>query len=142
MDADYAWAAGFIDGEGGVYIHKARKGKYTYVRGVLKVNQAIYSAPILRLQQLLGGTVRERKTLTVTGKQVFEWQLTKSSELQASLPLILPYMIVKDAQIKLLLELATLFKHAGRGGSPFAQEREEIYQRYCAFKANLACTCT
>ena|ERR1039458_7190436 len=135
-ELDLAWAAGFLDGEGGFFIYKIRKrDKYDCVRGHLKVNQAVHRDPIDRLHDLFGGSVTERRTRTVTGKRVYEWQMSRSADLQASLPLVLPYMIVKRDQAELLLKLSTYYKNGGRGGSPYREEREDIYRCFQETKA-------
>lgn len=125
---DLAWCAGFLDGEGCFHLHRERAT--SLISPVVKANQAAHREPIDSLQRILGGTVRVRSVLTATDKMVYEWQIRSSDDLKRSLPLIIPYMRVKDRQALLILELAQYVGRYGRGGNPYRAEREDVYDRY------------
>lgn len=134
---DYIWAAGFLDGEGSFYMDKRlTRGKYLTVRSHVMANQAVYAAPIEKLHGLFGGTYRERKARTSTGKRVYEWQVTANEDVANTLTLVLPFLVVKKPLAELQLELTHhQGNRFGRGGNPHAEERLRIYDRYATLRA-------
>ena len=67
MAVDYAWAAGFFDGEG--YVSITRRDDTIHVR----VSQ-VEREPLERLKDMFGGHIRDKRT-TGNRKQCFEWNI-------------------------------------------------------------------
>ena len=134
---DHIWAAGFLDGEGSFHMSKClTRGKYLTVRSHIKANQAVYSLPIEKLHRLFGGTFRERKARTSTGKRVYEWQVTSNEDVANTLTILLPFLVVKKPLAELQLELTGYQGNRfGRGGNPNTSDRLRIYDSYARLKA-------
>lgn len=102
----YAWAAGFIDGDGYISIQR-RKTVYkdkVYRGHYLRVGvNHVASEPLEELQKLFGGTLKPRKTYG-NRKPQLRWQINCSKAAEV-LEQILPYMINKVEAAKIGLEL-------------------------------------
>jgi hypothetical protein len=105
-----AWAAGFIDGEGVVYISKGKPSQ----RGVSPRYNLVVQVgctrlePLLRLQELFGGSI-----CTNTNKRKPHWKpkfVWNVSALKAvsCISRVLPYLSIKREQACLGLELEQL----------------------------------
>lgn len=132
-EVDFAWAAGFLDGEGSFIGYKGgwqpRAGGArvrTMYRPRLSAAQATHREPIDRLRLILGGSVHELTRRTSTGRPVFEWALNNAEVLRAVLPRLVPHMTVKRAQAEALLEFAQLMR---RDSGPMRIPDVEILAR-------------
>jgi len=134
---DLIWAAGFLDGEGSFHMEKGlTRGKYLTVRSFIKANQAVFPTPIEKLHELFGGTFKERKARTSTGKRVYEWQVTSNADVSNTLTKLLPFLVVKKPLAELQLELTKYQGNRfGRGGNPNGPARLRIYDSYARLKA-------
>ena len=137
--ADHIWAAGFLDGEGSFHMEKGwrkLKGReYLQVRSFIKANQAVFPLPMEKLQGIFGGSFRERKARTSTGKRVYEWQVTSNDGVATVLEAILPYLVVKRPFAELQLELTHYQGNRfGRGGNPHIPDRLRIYDSYARLR--------
>lgn len=105
---ELAWCAGFFDGEGFVTIQKRNSkvnGKqYTgfYLR--VGVNHVAIE-PLLALQKILGGTIRQQSPEKVSGnrKPRHSWQMSCSDAGEA-LKKLMPYLRNKQKVVELGLE--------------------------------------
>lgn len=93
QDLDYAWAAGFLDGEGYIAALATRTGN---TRLVIKASQ-IDRDPIQRLRDLFGGAVFESRRRTTSGNIVWSWQVNGARAV-ACLEGIRPYVARKNAK--------------------------------------------
>jgi hypothetical protein len=113
---EYAWAAGFIDGEG--YLQIARKGGRRHdaecLRPWLRCEQVV-RAPLDRLQALLGGSVCSIGQTSV-GRQKWAWTLVSGPLLRQHLPLLITHMTVKRRQAEVLLEFVQTMRARGEPG--------------------------
>lgn len=102
-EAELAWAAGFVDGEGyiGVIRAKTKRGLYySYITHV-EVAQA-KAAPIIRFKEMFGGNVK----FVANRKQGYWYWRTFSRETVPILKQLLPYLFVKKEQALLVIEFA------------------------------------
>lgn len=99
---NYAWAAGFFDGDGYVTV-QVRGGKYKGYYIVAGVNH-VAEEPIHELIKLFGGKFRKAKTVVGNRKRRTEWKLTCSNA-ENFLKCIQPYLVNKKEVVKLALEL-------------------------------------
>lgn len=119
-EADFAWAAGFLDGEGCFLCRPVEKGGQK-TPGVLRRKPSIDACqcaeePIRKLQRILGGMVITLNRKTVTGKTVWHWQNNSARQIRAILPKLLPYLTVKRDAAELLLAHAITFSGARKNG--------------------------
>lgn len=86
----YAWAAGFLDGEGCFRVY----GRKPSIRAGQVVRE-----PLDVLATLFGGAVYEARK-TCTGKVIYVWHVAGGTAARRVIPLLMPYLIVKreDAQ--------------------------------------------
>jgi len=102
--AEWAWCAGFFDGEGCIS-HK-RKGNLWRL-----VVQQNVRAPLDSLQRTLGGTVygpytrqRSRNGVGEWSNPYWVWRLSKQKEVLEALDLLEPYLQVKGGQARQAVE--------------------------------------
>ena|SRR5689334_17939432 len=112
-EADVAWAAGVIDGEGCISIHYSgseRRPHQLYI--TLQVGMTCYPT-LLRLQSILGvGTITERKDQT---SRFWQMMMTHMSA-ETAIRKIYPYLFTKkrQARIALIFRSTTLSSHGDR----------------------------
>jgi hypothetical protein len=146
---DYAWAAGFLDGEGYIGIMKSRG--WTGVRkvgsraGKLRQDNPSFQffvyacqnnpAPIDRLVQLFGGVKASYPHRSGEQRQVphYRWRIA-SNEALAALELMLPYFVGKAAVVNHCVSFQrywTQTKSVGRAMSPERRETARQYYEEC-----------
>lgn len=82
-DTDYAWAAGFIDGEGHFGCRKTKFGTYQIS---IQVHQK-GREPLDRLQAIFGGKVY------ITGREgIYKWSIQKAETVQDAVSKLWPYL--------------------------------------------------
>ena len=102
-ELDYAWAAGFLDGDGSfsLRVYK-RKGRYM-VQPVVQASQQC-PEPLERLYKIAdGGSIYDKERSSV-GRQMWKIQIVGIHRLTTFLEGIVPYLIVKQRQCDLLLQ--------------------------------------
>ena len=108
IETDYAWAAGFLDGEGCFQAVKRRSGPGHTYNPSLSASQACRQ-PLERLQEIFGGAICESKTRLRPGEsRIWLWQVFSAEALREILPKLIPYMTVKQKEATLLLALCNL----------------------------------
>lgn len=102
-ELDLAWAAGFFDGEGcisaPVRVRVRNRRDYSLSLYVGQVDPR----PLMRLRSYFGGEVVPR-TSWGKGRPIFMWRVSGTTA-EATLRLLLPYLMVKEEQARLALEL-------------------------------------
>jgi hypothetical protein len=98
-DTDIAWAAGFIDGEGCIYIN--RKRHHVRLSAYQKVPEPIY-----KLNEIFSqGAIHNYERKTPTGKLSAIWTWTvNGKQAKSIIELLLPYLVVKRAKAKEALD--------------------------------------
>lgn len=96
---DLAYLAGFLDGEGCISgttggRYKEGRSRPYYTRVVIGQKDP---TPLLWIQRRFGGRVFEQKRKPPYTSS-FRWILNKQEDIEALLPLIIPYLIVKREQ--------------------------------------------
>lgn len=84
-DTDYAWAAGFFDGEGTTSVLKAQRDKYAYIR--MGISQKL-TEPLERFLQIVGkGKIYKSNT-----RDIYSWNCYKQEDVEIVLNLLWPYL--------------------------------------------------
>jgi hypothetical protein len=110
-ETDLAWAAGFIDGEGTIYISPENLPKHPM--GLRLLASQTVEAPLHKLQSMFGGNVYLRHdTRKEAYRPLWTWQLGGALAKQA-LKAMLPYLTVKHRQAAIALN----FPIRPRGGA-------------------------
>jgi hypothetical protein len=128
-DTEYAWAAGFLDGEGCFrLIRRQGKGKISHVsrQSYIGASQTVRE-PLDKLAEMFGGKVRIQKRLTVSGKTAWHWEVNGAETVRNCIIKLLPYLMVKQNQAKVVL--AFTYEMGLRGciyTSEQIMKREEI----------------
>ena len=130
----HAWAAGFIDGEGCIYL-KPFKSKnahagYRYQPKIVVGNTE--KAPLDKLAELYGGSVRLRRKPTEHHKPCWAWELSGGRAVTACIKEILPYLITgKKDEAALLLTVAEQMQPGGRKMTPLTLEELDHRATIC-----------
>lgn len=88
---DYAWAAGFFDGEGTTSVLKAQRDKYSYIRmGISQKN-------IEPLEKFLK-IVEKGKIYKLKTRDMYSWNCYRNEDVESVLERLWPYLstIKKD----------------------------------------------
>lgn len=139
-ETDYAWAAGFLDGEGtfGLYTNKGKSLHPSTRRAIVCASQSD-EIPILRLEELFGGLTRKVNTLTQFGTQLYRWEVTSGPTVVYAIKCILPYLILKRKEAESVLEYAKTIGTFKRGIKPpkeFLDYRFNLIATYDLAKGN------
>ena len=115
---NYAYAAGVIDGEGSIHVHKLKSTKeFTYNYG-LRVTVMMTEIRVIQwLVDTFGGKVERgdrkvKSNVSVTGRTYYLWRLT-GDRCKEFLESIRPYSRGKQDQIDLALEFPLGFRGIG-----------------------------
>lgn len=134
---DLAYAAGFIDGEGCVYVRvqKRASGRPAHVPCITVCNTVL--APLEFLRTLFGGKIFYQRRKKACWRNVWVWTLP-GSKVGPALRLLRPYLRIKGAQADVLLELVERL-NPNRGGPALSDDevaaRQEITERLVAMRA-------
>jgi hypothetical protein len=112
VESDYAWAAGFIDGEGTFSITKHVNGVNSY-KPHLAVSQ-VDRRPLDRLQVLFGGHVKSMRSRHPNQSDYWRWGLASAQAFRELLPHLLPWLIVKREEAEIVLDFCKLVGPKGR----------------------------
>ena len=140
-DTFWAYLSGFIDGDGCIYLGKAKTGKYISFQTVISVSQK--DDYILQVfKKLLGGNINYSETKGFKGNFIVPaWRVAAKRQVRYILGKCLPYLITKKQQAGLLIEATNIMygNHCTRFGALRTPEHiqkrlEEIYQEIRALK--------
>jgi hypothetical protein len=119
MDTDrslqLAWAAGFVDGEAFVGMNRQHgENGRDYFTTILDVSQN-HAKPLARLVELFGGSVKVRRVHKGVGAGTshYFWRLHGEKAIRALVEL-LPYLIVKDRQARVLVDFQATMAGYGK----------------------------
>lgn len=104
--ADKAWAAGFFDGEGCVFVFdtKSKSSKHGRRYDLACAVSQVAVESLMKLSILYGGSVRVNKQKSGTSSNLASsWRVTGARAL-AFLKDIYPYSIMKKSQIRIALD--------------------------------------
>ena len=94
-----AYAAGLIDGEGSFGIYQ--KGGGLVCTLTVGMND---QRPLLMLQEIFGGRLRNKPISSPKQEQAFEWRLDDREKIQAAVRRIEPFLISKKVHAILMIE--------------------------------------
>lgn len=115
--AQIAYLAGIVDGEGCFYLGHVKQGKYGsgfQFHSMLKITSCDEEL-ILWLERIFGGQKDSRYRWTskkAFTRPVYNWQAT-GEMLDYLCPLILPYLIIKESQCKVMMRYRLTSKNIG-----------------------------
>lgn len=109
----YAWAAGFIDGDGFISIDKTGDG----FQAKIEATQGIED-PLVCLRNLFGGSIGVKKS---TYGNYLYWR-ARGYQVEEILRCLLPYLVVKKRQAEIVLEFCATV-HRKQTGKGFYYER-------------------
>lgn len=109
--AKYMYLAGIIDGEGCITVGAGQRETCVNYNPILAV-QNTSKALIDWLQSKFGGQVYLSKKQTKKNKPAWTWRFTKKKDIELILLAVLPYLIVKREQAKILLNFVRLERAA------------------------------
>lgn len=98
---DYAWVAGFLDGEGCFTVGVSREGRKHDPK--IQVSQKSL-IPILRLIEIIGGRY------CVDNRGFYVYALSGATQIRQVLPEIIPYLTLKKKEAELLLDLCNTYR--------------------------------
>lgn len=127
---DIAWCAGFIDGEGSMFVTLDKSRPWGEAWGIqTRVDQTQEEAT-RKLQATLGGHVMLRSSKTATGRPIWRWQLQGATQHRVAIPLILPHLVVKRGKARLLLDFCdTVIQRGTRLTPEILALRHELRER-------------
>jgi hypothetical protein len=105
-DTEWAWAAGFLDGEGWFGVLPTKRGHGTPIIEAAQARDRV--AGLYRLHDLMGGCVSKS-----TNPGVWRWTLKGGARLREELPPLIEYLVVKRAEASLLYAYAMLVPPRG-----------------------------
>lgn len=115
--AQIAYLAGIVDGEGCFYLGHVKQGKYGngfQFHSMLKITSCDESL-ILWLEKVFGGQKDSRYRWTskqAFTRPVYNWQAT-GEMLDYLCPLLLPYLIIKEPQCRVMMRYRLTSKNIG-----------------------------
>jgi len=105
--AKYGYLAGILDGEGCITIGAGQKETCVNYNAIVVV-QNTSKVLIDWMQQKFGGQTYLSKRETATTRTAYMWRITKKKDIENLLLAVLPYLIVKKEQAKILLNFVRL----------------------------------
>ena len=120
------YLAGLIDGDG---CFEVQKQKPVYYYGRL----CIYSCnhKVLKIiQDKFGGNISQRKRIKTHHRIEWVWYYIVNGKNNKLIKNLIPYLIIKKDQAKIILELTKLIGKQGKKVSSITvKKREEVYQK-------------
>lgn len=134
-DALVAWAAGFVDGEGSIFLVRYTQAGGSQTYGLrLSVGQ-VDPEPLFRLKELWGGAIQFVAKRGTSKADSYMWCLAGALVVRACKD-ILPYLTVKRHQAELAIDYAPLQASLSKRSHPLTvsdiAEREEYRKLFSA----------
>ena len=131
-DTELAYLAGIVDGEGSisVYCYQNYRGighhRYSEVFGVVTTDECLTNW----IHAHFGGVVYHRppSKQNPKWKDKYEWRASQS-EIAVLVPAILPYLVIKEPQAKLLIEFRSTLAAPGKTGRSRSISPETMEKR-------------
>lgn len=105
--AKFGYLAGILDGEGCLTVGAGQKETCINYNALVAVQNTSKSL-IDWLQTKFGGGIYLSKKATEKTKAAWMWRITKKKEIETLLLAVLPYLVVKREQAKVLLDFVRL----------------------------------
>lgn len=120
------WAAGFLDGEGSIGLKPSDGGKRVSI--CVQATQ-VDPEPLLRLQELWGGSLRVRSARTERDADYFHWFIWSSAVLKCCQE-VQPFVTVKRKQVELAIQFAS--RPRGKYNDPDRRAENQAYRQLFA----------
>ena len=125
-EVEYAWAAGFLDGEG-CFALGSKKGVHPTTRNAVVHVCQIRKAPLDKLAELFGGTVRIMR-VNSKDQTIWQWAVTGKGVIPI-IEAILPYLVGKQDEAQAVLDYAQTIGERGHSkfdtAKPLARARRQ-----------------
>lgn len=135
MDTDYAWAAGFIDGEGSIsikrYFRNRKNGRYIYYQPFVCASQArILEHPkaIHKLHKMFGGSVSGWERKNPNQNPMIQWSVVSLDALNC-VNKILPFLLIKRPSAELIQRFFVERDKIKGGSGKVKLTKEELEKR-------------
>jgi len=131
-EGEAQYLSALIDGEGGIYITTSNAPKQQYFNPEVRI--AVCHPMIIKLCNRYGGfwtyqTRKSRKTLKGNPlRPIFRWEWNRTM-MKHYLPQILPYLKIKQKQVKLLLEALELGRLRKTGREEHLQKLRQLQKQ-------------
>ena len=111
-EVQYAWVAGFMDGDGFISIDKCTNDP-VYYQAKVEASQGTED-PLVRIQQIFGGSLGFKKNQYGT---VYMYWRARGAQVEHILNCIYPYLVVKKRQAEIVMEFCKTVnrKKSGEG---------------------------
>ncbi|MGH7744866.1 MAG: hypothetical protein ACREQ5_08665 [Candidatus Dormibacteria bacterium] len=127
-----AYLAGLMDGDGCITIQKnpIRNGNgYFVYAGQLSIVNT-FASVVLEIENVLGGRSSLRTEETENRMASYQWQQRKKPSIESTLLKVMPYLVIKKEQAKLLLEFVRRPRIEKKDINPDRHDfREDFYQK-------------
>jgi hypothetical protein len=132
---DYAWAAGFVDGEGCIHIHRdAHRATYGLASFKLVLHVVNRNkAGLAKLVALFGGRIRQQYKRAYPTAPYYTWEIT-GDHAQRALRALQPYLVNKAELAAVALEFQEWYRSTRtrtRKMPEFRRQRAEAYREEC-----------
>lgn len=140
MDTLYAWAAGFIDGEGTIsikrfYRYRENGSKYIYYQPFISLSQAIvggHEKGVLEMKRLFGGSIAKWKDKRSVRYPTMQWSVV-SLNAQECIEAIYPYLICKKANADIIKDFFDNRVVSVGGSGKITLPKSEVKRREMLF---------
>jgi hypothetical protein len=129
---DLAWAAGFLDGEGHFGLAKpSGSGVRPGTRSPIIYAVQTKRLPLELLEKILGGKIGAQSQQTAKGSPLYQWRMCTAREIATAIESLLPYLVVKQVEARIVLSYTGLMGYRGRVMT------EDIVAQRCALVEEL-----
>ena len=125
IETRYAWAAGFLDGEGCFSLTKTPRS-FTVVLIVCQCRPE----PLDELSALFGGAVYLNSRTTAAGTPIYQWRCPGGAQgIVETIEKVLPYLILKRREAELILQYCKTVTSGGKHLTPLTHARRRHIHR-------------
>jgi len=126
-EAELGWAAGILDGEGGVYVTRTNKNSGFNVK--LTVGNTSL-ALLERFMRIVGGvgSIRRRPRVANTRKHIFIYDVNAGRAVHVA-RLLRPYASLKSPQCDLIIQAHSLVGPRGTTRNPNKSKLDKLYRQ-------------
>lgn len=123
----FSYLAGLVDGEGYVGIRKcSKKNDRSLIpeyKPTLVIANTNYNLMEALKMNFNGSICKKNKGLNILWKQSYSFEFNRT-EIRKILPKIIPYLIIKKEQARMVMDLFKTYKHCGIGNKYTPEEIE------------------
>ncbi len=127
---DFAWAAGFVDGDGSVFIAKGQKD--SDFRAGIAVSNTNYEALEKLREIFMAGSIHTNAARPdgLNKKALYIWHTQGNRGAAGIISKIFPFLVIKRERARIVLKLASLPTFKGRPvPMEIVEKRKELYEQ-------------